>query len=244
MGGGQIMMMAPPWTLGYAALIFLMWAIMMVAMMLPSAAPTILLVSSVGQGPTLRRWRFHSACGYVLVWTGFSLAATALQFGLDRAGAPVRDNGHEQRGGCWDRADCRGCLSMDPIEASLPAALPLATGVPATPMASRRMGSGHERYAAWSLLPRLLLDADGPAFRWRIDEHIVDCRACPAVLIEKDAPLGRPHKPCDRRRTVRMGSCHACQHLGDPSAITAARCARIPRRAAVARSCPSRETRP
>ena len=27
------------------------------------------------------------ACGYVLVWTGFGLAATALQFGLDRAGA-------------------------------------------------------------------------------------------------------------------------------------------------------------
>ena len=27
------------------------------------------------------------ACGYVLVWTGFSLATTALQFGLDRAGA-------------------------------------------------------------------------------------------------------------------------------------------------------------
>ena len=47
MGGGQIMMMAPPWTLRYATLIFLMWAIMMVAMMLPSAAPTILLVAGV-----------------------------------------------------------------------------------------------------------------------------------------------------------------------------------------------------
>src|SRR5271163_4758677 len=47
MGGGQIMMMAPPWTLGYAALIFLMWAIMMVAMMLPSAAPAILLAGAL-----------------------------------------------------------------------------------------------------------------------------------------------------------------------------------------------------
>jgi predicted metal-binding membrane protein len=34
MCGGQIMLMAPPWMPGYAALIFLMWAIMMVAMML------------------------------------------------------------------------------------------------------------------------------------------------------------------------------------------------------------------
>jgi hypothetical protein len=31
MGGGQVMLMAPSWTPNYAALIFLMWAIMMVA---------------------------------------------------------------------------------------------------------------------------------------------------------------------------------------------------------------------
>jgi predicted metal-binding membrane protein len=85
MGGGQIMMMAPPWTLGYAALIFLMWAIMMVAMMLPSAAPTILLVTALARD-RIAPVAIPFACGYVLVWTGFSLAATALQFGLDRAG--------------------------------------------------------------------------------------------------------------------------------------------------------------
>ena len=85
MGGGQIMMMAPPWTLGYAALIFLMWVIMMVAMMLPSAAPTILLVTALARD-RIAPVAVPFACGYVLVWTGFSLAATALQFGLDRAG--------------------------------------------------------------------------------------------------------------------------------------------------------------
>ena len=85
MGGGQIMMMAPPWTLGYAALIFLMWSIMMVAMMLPSAAPTILLVTALAR-ERIAPVAVPFACGYVLVWTGFSLAATALQFGLDRGG--------------------------------------------------------------------------------------------------------------------------------------------------------------
>jgi predicted metal-binding membrane protein len=50
MGGGQVMLMAPSWTPNYAALIFLMWAIMMVAMMLPSAAPTILLVAALTKG--------------------------------------------------------------------------------------------------------------------------------------------------------------------------------------------------
>jgi predicted metal-binding membrane protein len=90
MGGGQTMTMAPVWTAGYAALIFLMWAIMMVAMMLPSAAPTILLVANIarkraamGSGtPTAALF----ALGYIVVWAGFSLIATLLQWSLDRLG--------------------------------------------------------------------------------------------------------------------------------------------------------------
>ena len=39
--------MAAVWTPGYAAAIFLMWAIMTVAIMLPTAAPAILLVASI-----------------------------------------------------------------------------------------------------------------------------------------------------------------------------------------------------
>jgi predicted metal-binding membrane protein len=89
MGGGQLMLMAPPWTLGYAAMIFLMWTIMMAAMMLPSAAPAILLVAAL----TKQRGERHAirasvvfALGYVAVWGLFSLIATGLQWGLDRAG--------------------------------------------------------------------------------------------------------------------------------------------------------------
>ena len=96
MGGGQIMLMPAAWTTGYAALIFLMWAIMMMAMMLPSAAPAILLVTAlarargIGNGaPTAGLF----ASGYVLVWVGFSLAATALQLSLDRGGLAHRDDG-------------------------------------------------------------------------------------------------------------------------------------------------------
>ena len=88
MGGGQIMLMAPPWTPSYAILVFLMWAIMMLAMMLPSATPTILLVATLarnrnpgGASPTAALFTL----GYILVWTGFSVAATALQWGLDNA---------------------------------------------------------------------------------------------------------------------------------------------------------------
>src|ERR1700709_627009 len=89
MGGGQMMQMAPAWTVGYAALIFLMWAIMMMAMMLPSAAPAVLLAAALMRqrgdnrifGPT-----GLFVLGYLLIWFGFSLTATALQWGLDRAG--------------------------------------------------------------------------------------------------------------------------------------------------------------
>jgi predicted metal-binding membrane protein len=88
MGGGQIMLMAPVWTPRYAALVLLMWTIMMMAMMMPSAAPAILLAA------TLMRQRggnrIHGptglfVLGYLVVWCGFSVTATALQWGLDRA---------------------------------------------------------------------------------------------------------------------------------------------------------------
>ena len=89
MGGGRIMLMAPPWTLQYTAMIFLMWIIMMAAMMLPSAAPAILLVIALTKQRGERRSVRASgafAFGYVAVWVAFSLVATGLQWALDRAG--------------------------------------------------------------------------------------------------------------------------------------------------------------
>jgi predicted metal-binding membrane protein len=89
MGGGQIMLMAPDWTVSYAVLIFLMWAIMMMAMMLPSAAPAILLATALmGQrgGKRLLGPTGLFVLGYLAIWFGFSLVATALQWCLDRAG--------------------------------------------------------------------------------------------------------------------------------------------------------------
>lgn len=87
--GGQIMLTTPEWTAGYTALIFLMWAIMMMAMMLPSAAPAILLAGAL-MGQRGGGHRFGPtglfALGYLVIWCGFSLVATALQWSFDRAG--------------------------------------------------------------------------------------------------------------------------------------------------------------
>jgi predicted metal-binding membrane protein len=78
------------WTAGYAALMLLMWSVMMVAMMLPSAAPTLLLFARVGRpGEEAERAWVPTACfaaGYLAVWLAFSAIATALQWGLERSG--------------------------------------------------------------------------------------------------------------------------------------------------------------
>lgn len=90
MGGGRIMAMLPEWTPGYALLIFVMWAVMMAAMMLPSAAPTVLLVAALARrnagGGFTSATALAFASGYLIVWCGFSAAATAAQWALDWAG--------------------------------------------------------------------------------------------------------------------------------------------------------------
>ena len=67
-----------------ATLMFLMWAVMMVAMMLPSAAPMLSVYTRIASAREGSRpyhvWMF--AAGYFVVWTGFSLAVTALQYAL------------------------------------------------------------------------------------------------------------------------------------------------------------------
>ena len=90
MRGAAAWMMADEWDLPYAAAMFGMWATMMLGMMLPSAAPTILLYARVARSaeesraPVLRTYAFTA--GYLLVWTAFSAAATALQWLLSRSG--------------------------------------------------------------------------------------------------------------------------------------------------------------
>ncbi len=70
-------------------LTLVMWTVMMAGMMLPSAAPTVLLYGAMvrkngARGTVLPGvWIFASA--YLLVWTGFSVAASLLQTLLQQA---------------------------------------------------------------------------------------------------------------------------------------------------------------
>jgi predicted metal-binding membrane protein len=78
-----------PWSAGDATLVLAMWCVMMVGMMLPSAAPMILLYARVGRHAAAQGAPFAAtgvfAAGYLAVWFAFSLAATFAQFLLDRA---------------------------------------------------------------------------------------------------------------------------------------------------------------
>jgi predicted metal-binding membrane protein len=84
--------MAPanaPWRAVEFAFVFAMWAVMMVGMMAPSAAPMILMYARVGRqakvaGKPLAATGWF-ASGYFLAWIGFSLAATSVQWVVERA---------------------------------------------------------------------------------------------------------------------------------------------------------------
>jgi predicted metal-binding membrane protein len=87
MSGMDAMRLAP-WTPADFLLMFLMWAVMMVGMMVPSAAPMALVYAAVArkaerQGASVAP-AFVFVAGYVAVWTLFSLGATLAQWGLER----------------------------------------------------------------------------------------------------------------------------------------------------------------
>ncbi len=79
------------WNAAYALTMLAMWWVMMIAMMVPSAAPMILLHARVAQhapGGSALDGPFGSsaafAAGYLVCWFGFSLFAVVLQFALEQ----------------------------------------------------------------------------------------------------------------------------------------------------------------
>jgi predicted metal-binding membrane protein len=88
-GHGIGMRAAEPWSTAYLATTFLMWTLMMVAMMLPSAMPMLLLQARLNRAPTRTARLGQNALAllaYLLIWTGFSALATVGQALLTRAG--------------------------------------------------------------------------------------------------------------------------------------------------------------
>ena len=88
---GMLRAMAMPidWTTGFFVLMSFMWWIMMIAMMLPSAAPMILLHSAIQRKSSAGRAPSGTVAftgGYLIAWAGFSLTAAGLQWSFETAG--------------------------------------------------------------------------------------------------------------------------------------------------------------
>ena len=89
MAGMAMSAVAAPWTAAAFALTLVMWWVMMVGMMLPSAAPMILTFATINRRKRARGRPFVPtavfATGYLIAWGAFSLAAALAQGGLQRA---------------------------------------------------------------------------------------------------------------------------------------------------------------
>jgi predicted metal-binding membrane protein len=92
-GIGMMAPAAAPWSAVEFAFVFVMWAVMMVGMMAPSAAPMILMYARVARQARAGQEKVAGkpfaatgwfVAGYLLAWAGFSLAATLVQWVLER----------------------------------------------------------------------------------------------------------------------------------------------------------------
>ena len=77
------------WTGVDFLLMFLMWAVMMTAMMVPTAAPMILTFATINRKRLEQQQPYVPTVvfllGYLVVWSAFAAAATAAQWGLNTA---------------------------------------------------------------------------------------------------------------------------------------------------------------
>lgn len=91
LAGGE----APAWSVGAFVLTLLMWIVMMIGMMLPSAAPATLLYGRIAGGRSasgsVSTSMLSFAGAYVVVWAVYSLAVSALQLELRSRGSLTTD---------------------------------------------------------------------------------------------------------------------------------------------------------
>lgn len=78
-----------PWSRGDLLALFTMWAVMMVAMMIPSAVPMILAFAGVNRARRAQSMSYVPTSafvlGYIVAWTGYSVLATVVQEALHSA---------------------------------------------------------------------------------------------------------------------------------------------------------------
>ena len=194
MQGPAEWMMADVWDWPRILLLFAMWQVMMIGMMLPSAAPTLLLYAAVARksapGAPVRVRVYAFAFGYLAIWSVFSAVVTPLQRMLSELTwlSPMMQLQNRPLcallliiAGIYQfTAVKRSCLSncRSPVQFIVENFKPGALG-------AFRMGLEHGLYClgcCWAIM--LLLFVGGVMNLWVIGAIIL------FILFEKLAPLG------------------------------------------------------
>ena len=161
----QLMMpMDSNWTMGNIVAVFVMWAAMMMAMMLPAAAPMVLTFVNLCRHKQQSGLAWVFVTAYLVIWTLFSAAATVLHWGLQVSGmiTPMMASSSIWLTGIL--LVVAGSGTVHAAERSLFATLPHTDGILANRMArwgDWRLAHGFQTRA---FLSGLLLGADGSTF--------------------------------------------------------------------------------
>ncbi|HEV3242429.1 MAG TPA: DUF2182 domain-containing protein [Methyloceanibacter sp.] len=197
------------WTPAYWLIAFFMWAIMMVAMMLPSASPMVLLYGRVvRQAKRIGQVKNAPACvaafalGYLTLWSLFSLFAVALQWALERSGAMSGMTLVREPAIAGVLLVAAGLYQLTPLkESCLAHCRSPAAFLPAhwRPWCSRRLAHGA---CPWRLLRCVLRCPDAAAVRgWRnepgLDRGSERLRARGEAPAARDASTRARRSPAD-----------------------------------------------
>jgi hypothetical protein len=195
--------------------IFFMWVGMMVAMMLPTAAPTVLLVVALASdrlpNPNLvPATAMLFASGYLFVWFGFSLVATLLQWGLDDLGLLSKPMAFGSAILASTVLIVAGVYQWTPLKDTCLRHCRAPTEFLIRHWRGARLAlypSGSPR----ALLPGLLLDADVATVRRRIDEPRLGRRDRVVSAPRENRAMGRLDGPAYRAASDQLG-----RHGADP----------------------------
>ena len=162
MSGPSAWMMTPVWDATHVARLFAMWTVMMIGMMLPSAAPTMLLYAALvrrtdagaGAGPRLHVCRrLPRRVDDVCRRRGRASASP------DESVDPLAHDGAVEPARVFGRPGARRPVSDHAIQARVPVGVPFSGVVRRDPLARRRWwcaAHGHHarRCTAWAAAGR------------------------------------------------------------------------------------------
>ncbi len=157
----------PSWTAIDAVLLFVMWSAMMAAMMVPGGSPMVVAFATINH-----RRRQRDAphvpttiflLGYLIIWAGFSVIATALQWLLQATGLLTTMMQSASYLLVSRAVRRRRSLPIQPAQENVSRPLPLASRLRSQRVARWRARRRDHGPTAWIFLHGLLRGTDGAA---------------------------------------------------------------------------------